>query len=188
MPSKNLSFRAPEALLEKISLRDPEKSLYPGAIAKREVGRWYEVLGEALKDVRVTPDEAVVLIVCVMSSTPVHENVVSTSARLCTESLDLGGELDEAQESLAVKMGDWPLMTVYAAWDAAERYEVLALNPPPEGLTFGMALHQVGLHTYDLEPETLAHIERTPAVPAAYLGEVYVASASLPSGSGEEGE
>lgn len=91
------------------------------------------------------------------------------------------GFLDEfydlAQTSLGAKLRLMSPMARYALWDAAERYEALAKARARSGdttLTFGMALHEIGLHTYDLPMHILQAVEATRAVesdllPGAYL-------------------
>jgi hypothetical protein len=177
MPSPNLSFRTPQSLLEQIQRRDLKGVENPGAVAKRDVERWYGLLQEALSEVRLSPAEAVVLIhyVGALQNEPVHSNILLAAQTIGSTSLGLGDAFAAVRASLAAKMASWSLAGKYAAWDAAERYEVLAVRGP-ETLTFGMALHEVGLHTYDLPTDELATIERMAATTADQLpGEYLVA-------------
>jgi hypothetical protein len=187
MPSRNLSFRTPPKLLEQIQSRDLKGVDNPGAVAKRDVERWYEVLQESMREVRLNPAEAVVLIY--YAGSLLEDSSVSLSRVLMAHhiigsgGLGLESAFTPVSESLADKMAGWSLAGKYAAWDAAERYEVVVRRnlehvegavEGAEDLTFGMALHRVGLHTYDLLPDELAVIERMGAVPADMLPGAYL--------------
>jgi hypothetical protein len=176
MPSTNLSFRTPQPLLDKIKIRDLKGVNNPGATAKRDLGRWYDLLSESLEEVSITPEEAVILIhyVATYDGCPSARNVFDAGEVLEDYPIGLAEDFDAAKEALGRKYQDWSYATRYAAWDAAERYEVLARNHTEDNLTFGMALHRAGLHTYDLPPDELAVIERMKAAPAAFLPGVYV--------------
>jgi hypothetical protein len=180
VPSNNLTFRAPEGLMDQIKSRDIKGVQYPGTVAKRDIDRWYRVLADGLKEVRLDPTEALVLIYYVdtLGGEPSHEEVTGLAEGLRSGQIGLGETFDAARVSLAEKLFGASLAAVYALWDAAERYHVAARRNDEdawsEDLTFGMALHKIGLHTYDLSPEELAHIERTTAVlpdllPGAFL-------------------
>jgi hypothetical protein len=157
----NLSFRTPSELMDKIKLRDFTNVQNPGATAKRGLIRWYDMLGCALREIHLIPKEAVVLIHLVNRVGP--DISADRLAVYQIKDQGLGEAYTFVTESLAAKMASWPLATRYAAWDAAERYEALVSK---EKLSYGSALHQVGLHTYDLTPEELEHVE---ALEAAYL-------------------
>lgn len=177
MPSTNLSFRTPERLMAQIGQRDMKGVQYPGTVVKRDVERWYAVLADALSEVRLAPAEVVVLVSYAASydGEPSHASVIDSPLVISRREFAMDDErFDEAQEALGRKMTDWSLAGLYAAWDAAERYEVLARRSADSGLSFGMALHRVGLHTYDLAPEELARIEQIRAVPAEELPAAYL--------------
>lgn len=181
MASRNLSFRTPEPLMDKIRSRDLKGVDNPGAVAKRDVERWYNVLQEGLAEVRLTPPESVVLIHYVgpFEGHVVHTNVLLAAQHIQSGPMGLGEPFAAVRESLAAKMAQWSLAGRYAAWDAAERYQVLvarnfAREDLAEDLTFGMALHHVGLHTYDLPQEELSVIEGMDAVEASRLPGAYV--------------
>jgi hypothetical protein len=181
MPSQNVSFRTSPELLEKIRRRDPDASKYPGATAKREVERWYAMLEDHLADLeKFSPDECVVLIYYVgtYGGRPSHEAVLRAGDVLQGSAVGFLDEFyDRAQISVGAKLRLMNPMSRYALWDAAERYEALALTRAKDGdttLTFGMALHEIGLHTYDLPSHILQRVEATRAVesdllPGAYL-------------------
>lgn len=163
--------------MKRIQSRDIKGVDNPGAVAKRDVERWYSFLGESLKGVRVSPREAVVIIYAANRWLG-----VMTGPRLESlegdlfEPIGLDGVREgfyrEAQESLSAKVGEWPLNVRAALWDAAERYEVTAYRQP--GKTFGAVLHQVGLHSYELDPEELDVVERVPAAESDALPDLYV--------------
>lgn len=183
MPSQNISFRAQESLLEQIRARDPQASQYPGATAKREVERWYAMLDESFKEIRevdrLSPAESVVLIYYVgtYGGRPSNDAVLQAGDVLRGSAVGFLDEFyDNAQALVGAKLRLMSPMARYALWDAAERYEALAVGAARSGepLTLGMALHKVGLHTYDLAPHILRWVEATPAVesdllPGAYL-------------------
>jgi hypothetical protein len=181
MPSTNLSFRTPVDFMDRIKSRDLKGVDNPGATAKRDLGRWYDVLAEGLREVQVTPDEAVVLIyyVSTYEGLATVDNVMRAGEVLEDYPVGLVDDFDTAKWELGKKYQTWSLAGRYAAWDAAERYEVLARRneASTEPLTLGMALHRAGLHTYDLPPEILAHVERTPATIADELPGIYLRTA-----------
>jgi hypothetical protein len=181
MASKNLSFRTPQELLDKIKARDLKGVDNPGAVAKREVERWYSVLQESLSEVRLTPAEAVVLIhhVEVFDGQADLPIIRVASDCIADGSTGLSSFYGPVRASLARQMARWSFAGLFAAWDAAERYHVLVKRnfdreEQAEDLTFGMALHRVGLHTYDLPPEELEVIESTPAVMPDRLPDAYL--------------
>lgn len=173
MSSTNLSFRTPAPLLQLFRDRDIKGVDNPGVIAKRDVERWYSLLGESLKKVRIEPEEAVVMIYAahwwlgtmtglLLGSLPEH----------LLQNMGLDAFYRGAQESLAQKVDGWPLSVRAALWDSAERYEVIAHRKP--GNTLGGALHQVGLHSYSLDPEDLLLVECVPAVESDELPRAYM--------------
>lgn len=171
--SINLSFRTPEDLLRKIKSRDIKGSGFPGAIAKRDVERWYALLGEVLKTVSLVPAEIVVMVhAATRWLGPMNsENLAALPDQLRQE-IGLDPFYRDAQLGLADQAEGWSLGVRAAVWDAAERYEVVAHQQPD--LTFGAALHQAGLHTYDLDAEELAVVTSLLALegdmlPAAYM-------------------
>jgi len=162
----------------------------PGATAKRDLGRWYDMLSEGLREVQITPDEAVVLIyyVSTYEGLATVDNVERAGEVLEDYSVGLMDDFETAKWELGKKYQTWSLAGRYAAWDAAERYEVLARHneKTAEPLTLGMALHRVGLHTYDLPPEILDHVERTPAMIADKLPGLYLRTAEEESNAEDE--
>ncbi len=173
--SINLSFRTPEDLLKKIKSRDIRGSDFPGAIAKRDVERWYALLGEVLKGIVLDPVDIVVMVYAVTRWLgPMDgEQLVSLPHQLRQE-MGLDPFYRDAQLSLAETAEGWSLGVRAAVWDAAERYEVIAHQNPE--LTFGAALHQAGLHRYDLNAGELALVESFPAVEGAQLPGAYMAA------------
>lgn len=157
MPSPNLNFRAPADLLAKIRSRDPQGLKLPGSIAKRDLERWYAALEAALRTVRLTPAEAVYLIRTVQEAYPVNESFVTVLDQVVDDSWLEGW--GAARDTLARKLAPMPQVTRWALVDAAERYLAYA-EKNPEAST-GMALHQVGLHTYDLAPWELEILEQS---------------------------
>lgn len=188
MASTNLSFRTPTDFMDKIKSRDLKGVENPGATAKRDLGRWYEALSEGLREIEVMPDEAVVLIhyVGTYQGLASVDNVARAGEVLEDYSVGLTEDFDAVKGRLGRKYQTWSLLGKYAAWDAAERYEVLAKHGTDEGLTLGMALHRVGLHTYDLSPGVLAHVERTPALEADKLPGIYLRTAEEERDAGDE--
>lgn len=178
MSATNLSFRAPEGLLVLIKSRDRKGVNYPGAVAKRDLERWYALMGDAISEVQLTPAEVVVLAyyASTFDGEPNHWNVAGSAIALQGRQIGLSEEFSASRDTLAKKMSTWSTAAVYAAWDAVERYQVLALrNRADSGdLTFGMALHRIGLHTYGLSGDELAHVERMTAVPADLLPGEYL--------------
>lgn len=173
MSSTNLSFRTPAALMQRIQARDIKGVDNPGAIAKRDVERWYSLLGESIKEVSVDPVEAVVIIYAAnWWLNGMSGPTLSLLPEVLRQGIGLPAFYQDAQLGLADRVEGWPLDARAALWDAAERYDVLAHHKP--GQTFGSALHQVGLHSYDLEPEELDLVERIPAVESDVLAEAYM--------------
>lgn len=159
MPSPNLNFRAPADLLAKIRSRDPQGLKLPGSIAKRDLERWYAALEAGLEGVTLTPAEAILLARVVRDAPRVDEAFVTTLIRAVEDSSLTGWEVQ--QRGLVRKLAAFPLITRWALVDAAERYLAYAEKNPEA--TTGMALHQVGLHTYDLAPWELEILENSMA-------------------------
>jgi hypothetical protein len=159
--------------MKKIQSRDIKGVANPGAIAKRDVERWYSLLSESLKEVEVEPAEAVVMIYAAHRWLSImNGDRLDILPEQLLQNMGLDGFYRDAQYSLAEKVQGWALGTRAALWDAAERYEVAAYREPTK--TFGAILHQVGLHSYELRPEELAVVERIRAaesdvLPAAYM-------------------
>lgn len=176
MPSQNLSFRAPQKLLDQLSKRDLKNVKYPGTTAKREVERWYSLLTSGLMEVRIDPVEVVVLAYYAnaFNGEPTHANVLNAPYAIGDGVGSLSGKFYPAQLSLSDKMKGWSVAGLYAAWDAVERYEVVVSRLKNESMTFGMALHLVGLHTYSLPPEELARIEQMSPVTSELLPQEYL--------------
>lgn len=179
MPSSNLSFRSPETFLAKIRQRDLAGFTNPGATAKRDLTRWYDLLNEAMSEIHIQPVEAVVWIFYVNTyeGYPSARQILEAGDVIFESDLTLGDCFLDARETLSEKCQGWSPAAHYAAWDAAERYQVMVTaGKAREALTatFGMALHQVGLHTYDVAPDELNHIEAMKAVPAEKLAEEYL--------------
>lgn len=173
MSSTNLSFRTPPGLMQKIRDRDIKGVDNPGAIAKRDVERWYSLLGESLKAVHIEPAEAVVMIFAAnWSFNGMSSQTLTDLPETLRHGMGLHSFYREAQLGLAEEVERWPLDVRAALWDAAERYDVAAHKTP--GRTFGATLHQVGLHSYDLTPEELALVESIPAVESDSLPGVYM--------------
>lgn len=176
MASTNLSFRTPEVLMGKIRSRDLKGVDNPGATAKRDIERYYSLMDEGMRTVRLTPKEAVVLIyhVSTYEGYATAQQIADAWEVFQDYQLGLDENFDDATESLGQAYAEWPLVGRWAAWDAAERYQVLATRSGDPELTFGMALHRAGLHTYDLSQEELAHIERMGAVEGDLLPGVFL--------------
>jgi hypothetical protein len=171
--STNLSFRTPPDLMQKFRDRDIKGVENPGAIAKRDVERWYSLLGESLKAVHIEPVEAVVMIFAAnWSLSGMNGQTLADLPETLRREVGLHAFYREAQLDLAEETERWPLSVRAALWDAAERYDVVAHKEP--GLTFGATLHRVGLHSYDLTPEELALVEGIPAVESDSLPGVYM--------------
>lgn len=173
MSSTNLSFRTPAELMQRIRARDIKGVDNPGAIAKRDVERWYSLLGESLKYVSVKPVEAVVMIYAVhwCLKGMGGQSLMDLPETLRRE-IGLHAFYRDAQLGLAEEVERRPLDVRAALWDAAERYDVVAHREP--GRSFGAVLHRVGLHSYDLMPQELALIEGLPAVESDSLPGVYM--------------
>lgn len=173
MSSTNLSFRTPSDLMQRIKDRDIKGVDNPGAIAKRDVARWYSLMGESLKGITIEPDEAVVMIFAAhWSLSAMNGPMLSALPDLLRQEMGLDPFYREAQLRLGEEVGRWPLDVRAALWDAAERYDIVVHRGPER--TYGAALHQVGMHSYHLTPKELALVESIPAVesdslPAAYM-------------------
>jgi hypothetical protein len=160
----------------KLKDRDIKGVDNPGAIAKREVDRWYSLLGHSLRGVSVAPAEAVIIIYATnwwlsAMSGQVLEDLPDT----LRQGMGLHAFYRDAQLGLSEKVARWPLDVRAAMWDAAERYDVLAHRET--GRTFGATLHQVGLHSYELTSEELALVEKIPAVESDHLPDAYMKAA-----------
>jgi hypothetical protein len=165
MPSTVLSFTAPYLLLKQITSRDPKGAKKPGATAKRDLERWYGVLSGALERLKLDPAEAVLLlqVLGTVDASPEEK------ARLLAVHVerDTAEGYGHVRRELVRKMTSWDLLTCWAVVDAAERYVVYQQRNP--GATLGMALHQVGLHSYEATYKELAALEATTAVVPAEL-------------------
>jgi hypothetical protein len=162
--------------MQQIRGRDRKGVDNPGAVVKRDVKRWYAVLHDALSEVKLSPLEALVLICYVarFEGEPTHVAVMTAHEGIGDTRLGLSQEFRATGDSLSAKYMCWSTAAKYAAWDAAERYQVLSLRQADDPPTFGMALHTVGLHTYDISPDELSVIERMKAAPADFLPGVYL--------------
>jgi hypothetical protein len=173
MASVNLSFRTPPDLMSKIQSRDIKNVDHPGYLAKRDLERWYSLLGSSLREVSVTPEEAVVVIFAAGWWLPTMTGQLLTDLPVVLrQEIGLDGFYESARRSLADRVDSWPLAVRAALWDAAERYDVLVHET--QGCTYGAALHRVGLHNYLLDQEELEVVESFIAVesrelPAAYM-------------------
>jgi hypothetical protein len=171
--STNLSFRTPPDLMQKLRDRDIKGVDNPGAIAKRDVERWYSLLSESLKTVHVEPAEAGGLIVAASwAFSGMNSQTLADLPETLRREVGLHVFYREAQLGLAEEVERWPLDVRAALWDAAERYDVVAHKEP--GRSFGAVLHRVGLHSYELTPEELALVESIPAVESDSLPGVYM--------------
>lgn len=160
MPSTNLSFRAPYPLLNQVQARDPKGLKNPGSVAKKDLERWYGALASAMRDVQISPAAAILLIRIVREVSaegPPTESFVADLPRYVRNNPHEGFE--HVRKDLALRLEIHDQITRWAMVDAAERYEVLRETQPE--MTSGMALHQVGLHSYTATPEELASLERT---------------------------
>lgn len=168
MPSINLSFRAPDPLLKDVQSRDPKALKNPGSVAKRDLERWYALLAEALRDVELSPAQAVLLIRLIGQATEPIEDLVASLPDYVERNPQEG--FQHVQRGLVRVLSTYGLATRWALVDAVERYEVLIRRSPVRpGFTVGMALHLVGLHSYIATPEELAALEATTAVAPADL-------------------
>lgn len=180
MSSTNLSFRTPADLMQRIRARDIKGVANPGAIAKRDVERWYSLMAEALKEVSVEPVEAVVMIYAAnWSLTGMTGHALMDLPETLAREIGLPAFYRDAQLELVEKVERCSLDVRAALWDAAERYDVIAHKEP--GRTFGATLHQVGLHCYDLGPDELALVEKLPAEESLSLPQAYM-NAAIESG------
>jgi hypothetical protein len=157
MPSPNLNFRAPEALLAKVKSRDPYDLKMPGTVVKRDLERWYAALDDAMLGVRLTPAQAVLLIRVVRDAERVGEAFVSNLV-IHVERHPIEG-WDRWRTELAHTVAACDQLTRWAMVDAAERYLAYAEKNPDASM--GMALHTVGLHTYELTTWELEILEKT---------------------------
>lgn len=177
MSSTNLSFRTPADLKQKFQDRDIKGVQNPGAIAKRDVERWYSLLSQSLGEVAVEPVEAVVMIYAAhWWLNGMGGQSLTTLPEILRSEMGLDVFYRDAQDALANRVQDWSLDVRAALWDAAERYDVLAHRQT--GKTFGATLHQVGLHTYALTPRELSVVESIPAVESDLLPEEYMKAAN----------
>jgi hypothetical protein len=162
--------------MKKIQSRDIKGVDNPGAMAKRDLERWYSLLDDSLKSVSIELNEAVVMIYAVNWWLGIMDgHQLYSLPQQLLQQMGLDDFYREAQSSLAEKVEKWPLAVRAALWDAAERYEVATHRNP--GKTFGAALHQVGLHSYALTPQELAVVEELAAMesdmlPGAYMNAV----------------
>jgi hypothetical protein len=168
MPSQNVAFRTAGPLLKKISSRDPKGVKTPGATAKRDLERWYSALEFCLSKVKLDPAEAVLLIK-VIGTVPEHtDEWVEHLGLHVLESEEEGYE--HVRTRLVQRITQWDFMTCWAVVDAVERYVVFqARNAGDPDITLGMALHQVGLHSYMVSTEELAALEAAGAASPADL-------------------
>lgn len=177
MSSTNLSFRTPADLMMKFRARDIKGVDNPGAIAKRDVERWYLLIGHSLKEVSVEPAEAVVIVYAAnWWLNGMSGQILQDLPDILSKQMGLHAFYRDAQLGLAERVERWPLDVRAALWDAAERYDVLAHRDP--GQTFGATLHQVGLHSYDLTPEELSLVESIPAAESDQLPDAYMRAAT----------
>lgn len=175
MPSTNLSFRTPIDLMNKFRTRDIKGVLNPGAIAKRDVERWYSLLEISMGDVQVEPVEAVVMIYAAnWWLNGMGGQVLQDLPETLRREMGLDPFYRDAQLSLAEVVERSSLAVRAALWDAAERYDVLAHKGGQ--CSFGALLHQVGLHSYTLTPEELGLVESFPAVESDVLPASYIAA------------
>lgn len=181
MSSTNISFRTPDDLKQKLRSRDIKGVDNPGAIAKRDVDRWYSLLGQSLGSVEVDPVEAVVMIYAAhWSLDGMSGQSLYRLPEILRQEMGLDAFYREAQISLAERVERWPLDVRAALWDAAERYDVLAHKET--GRTFGATLHQVGLHSYNLTSSELKLVESIPAAESDFLPGVYMKAATKKGG------
>lgn len=176
MSSTNLSFRTPPELMARIRSRDIKGVENPGSMAKRDVERWYSMLETSLRKVSVDPQEAVVMIYAVnwwMSG--MTGATLTELPQTLSQEIGLPDFYRDAQLGLAEQVEGWPLNVRAALWDAAERYDVMVHRQPNK--TFGAALHEVGLHRYDLDPQELSMVESFTAVESDSLPAVFMEAA-----------
>jgi hypothetical protein len=168
MPSQNIVFRTTGLLLKRISIRDPKGVKMPGATARRDLERWYSALEIALSKVKLDPAEAVFLIKVVGTEPEHNDHFVEFLGAAIQDSDEEGFEHVRAR--LIHKVSQWDFITLWAVVDACERYVVYqARNAGDPKVTLGMALHQVGLHSYMVTPEELAALEAAEAAPPVEL-------------------
>lgn len=162
MPNPNVSFRAPVLLRNALAARNPKDDVKnSGAIAKREVERWYTELNRALERIKLDPAEAVLLI-SVVGTSDLPPEEIAHQLHILVEQDETEG-FGHVRHRLAQKMSSWDVMRMWAVVDAVERYEIYQRRNP--SATLGMALHMVGLHSYMVTPEELALLESTPVPP-----------------------
>lgn len=159
MPSINLSFRAHPSLLAHVSARDPKDLKNPGSIAKRDLERWYAVLAQARMYINLSPAEAVLLIRVANEVGEIDEEVVTFLVNYVRDHPQDG--FAHVQGTLLQKVNRMDYITRWALMDAVDRYRVYQVKHPEA--TVGMALHQVGLHSYTATPEELAALESAAA-------------------------
>lgn len=166
MPNPNMSFRAPALLRDALAARNPKDDVKnSGAIAKREVERWYVELDRALARIKLDPAEAVLLI-SVVGKSSLNPDELAHRLPLEVEQ-DTSEGFGHVRERLVRKMSSWDTLRMWAVVDAVERYEIYQRRNP--SATLGMALHVVGLHSYEVTPEELALLESTQAAPPTDL-------------------
>lgn len=174
--SSNLSFRTPPELKARLKARDIKGVDHPGAIAKRDIERWYSLMEESLHEVAVSPAEAVVVIYGVHWWLPaLTGSALSDLPVQIRRLVGLPPFYRDAQDSLGERLYAMSLSARAALWDAAERYDVAVRRNHEQ--TFGRALHEVGLHSYDLPQSELWVVENLTAVesdalPAAYMNAI----------------
>lgn len=168
MNSTNISFRAVGSMLNRLQVRDGKSMKNPGTIARRDLDRWYGALQDALEDVRLAPAEAILLIRLVNRADQHDEDFVAGLAAYVADRPEDG--FAHVQRRLAQKLAAFDRITRWALVDAAERYAVFQHKHP--GATLGMALHQVGLHSYDVTPGELAALEATEAAQPGELAPI----------------
>jgi hypothetical protein len=166
MPNPNMSFRAPALLRDALAARNPKDDVKnSGAVAKREVERWYTELDRALARIRLDPAEAVLLISVIGKST-LQPHELAHQLHIEVER-DTSEGFGHVRDRLVQKMFSWDVMRMWAVVDAVERYEIYQRRNPQA--TLGMALHVVGLHSYQVTPDELTLLESTQAVPPTDL-------------------
>jgi hypothetical protein len=152
-----LNLRVDEILRAKIKSRDLKGVENPGAVARRDLERWYGSLKDALDQIKLAPAEAVLLI-AVIGKESVHSEALAATLAMHVEESEEEG-YGHVRNRLVQKIEHWDRTTRWAVIDACERYAVYAKRHPES--TLGMALHQVGLHSYTATPEEMAVLEGT---------------------------
>jgi hypothetical protein len=166
MPSQNVSFRAPYPLINQIQARDPKGYKYPGAAAKRDLERWYNLLSRTLDRMLLAPAEAVFLIRVVGNADLPAEEVVQKLHMLVEQDRTEG--YGHIRRKLIAETSHWHPIQCWAVVDAVERYQIYQQRHPEA--TLGMALHMVGLHNYQATQEELSVLEGVKAAPPEELG------------------